>query len=196
VARAAIVAVPTNIIADEALRISPALPAKLEAAAALPLGADDKLFLRIERAEDFPSERRVFGAVDGTATGSYHLRPLGRPVIEGYFGGALARELEQGGRDAFTAFAIEQLSRHFGADIRSRLSLVAVSSWTRDPFARGSYSYAKPGHTAARMALATPVDGRLFFAGEACTPHDFSTAHGAYRTGVAAAEQAIAALSE
>jgi monoamine oxidase len=46
------------------------------------------------------------------------------------------------------------------------------------------------------MALATPVDGRLFFAGEACTPHDFSTAHGAYRTGVAAAEQAIAALSE
>jgi monoamine oxidase len=40
----------------------------------------------------------VFGAVDGTATGSYHLRPLGRPVIEGYFGGALARELEQGGR--------------------------------------------------------------------------------------------------
>ena len=46
-----------------------------------------------------------------------------------------------------------------------------------------------------RAALAAPVDGRLLFAGEACSRHDFSTAHGAYRTGVAAADQAIAALA-
>lgn len=30
-------------------------------------------------------------------------------------------------------------------------------------------------------------------AGEACSEHDFSIAHGAYHTGIAAAEQAIAA---
>jgi monoamine oxidase len=36
------------------------------------------------------------------------------------------------------------------------------------------------------------VDGRLFFAGEACSPHDFTTAHGAYLTGIAAADEAIA----
>jgi hypothetical protein len=36
------------------------------------------------------------------------------------------------------------------------------------------------------------VDDRLFFAGEACSQHDYSTAHGAYLTGVAAAEQVIA----
>ena len=41
--------------------------------------------------------------------------------------------------------------------------------------------------------LAAPVDDRLFFAGEACSLRDFSTAHGAYLTGVAAADQAIAA---
>lgn len=194
-ARAAIVAVPTGIIADEALRFAPALPDKLAAAAALPLGADDKLFLALERPQDFPSERRVFGAVDTTATGSYHLRPFGRPVIEGYFGGALARELEQGGEAAFVDFAAAQLVRHFGADIRKRLSLVAVSSWSSDPFARGSYSYAKPGHAGARATIAAAVDGRLFFAGEACSTHDFSTAHGAYRTGLAAAEAAMAALA-
>jgi monoamine oxidase len=34
----------------------------------------------------------------------------------------------------------------------------------------------------------------LFFAGEACSIEDFSTAHGAYRSGVSAAEQVIAAL--
>jgi monoamine oxidase len=37
------------------------------------------------------------------------------------------------------------------------------------------------------------VDDRLFFAGEACSEHDYSTAHGAYLTGIAAADQAIAA---
>jgi monoamine oxidase len=41
--------------------------------------------------------------------------------------------------------------------------------------------------------LAEPVDNRLFFAGEACSPHDFSTAHGALQTGVAAANAVIAA---
>ena len=42
--------------------------------------------------------------------------------------------------------------------------------------------------------LAAPVDDRLFFAGEACSRSDFSTAHGAYVTGVAAGRALIAAL--
>jgi monoamine oxidase len=51
-----------------------------------------------------------------------------------------------------------------------------------------------PGRADDRAALALPVDDRLFFAGEACSRGDYSTAHGAYLTGLAAAEQAIAAL--
>ena len=35
--------------------------------------------------------------------------------------------------------------------------------------------------------LSTPIQNRIFFAGEACSIHDFSTAHGAYKTGIAAA---------
>ena len=64
----------------------------------------------------------------------------------------------------------------------------------QDPFARGAYSHALPGHADKRAVLAASVDGRLFFAGEATSPNFFSTAHGAYETGVAAAEQALAAL--
>lgn len=194
-ARAAVVAVPTSIIATEALRFDPPLPEKLEAAHALPLGLDDKLFLRVDAPDDLPREGRLFGAIDDTRTGSYHLRPFGRPVIEGYFGGALARDLEQQGDAAFAAFAADQLAAHYGGDFRKRLSLLAISSWDRDPFARGSYSYARVGHTAARAVLAAPVNGRLFFAGEACSRNDFSTAHGAYRTGVAAAEGVMRALA-
>jgi monoamine oxidase len=52
---------------------------------------------------------------------------------------------------------------------------------------------ALPGKADCGAALAAPVDGRLFFAGEACSRNDFSRAHGAFLTGVAAADQAIAA---
>jgi hypothetical protein len=36
------------------------------------------------------------------------------------------------------------------------------------------------------------VDERLFFTGEACSRHDFSTAHGACLTGLEAADEVIA----
>ena len=44
-------------------------------------------------------------------------------------------------------------------------------------------------------ALAAPVDGRLFFAGEAVSPHAFSTAHGAWETGLRAADEVVTALN-
>jgi len=71
---------------------------------------------------------------------------------------------------------------------------LVASFWRADPFARGSYSYAVPGHADDRASLARPVDDRLFFAGEACSPNFFSTAHGAYETGIAAGEAALKSL--
>jgi monoamine oxidase len=53
-----------------------------------------------------------------------------------------------------------------------------------------------PGHAKDRAVLAAPVDNRLFFAGEATSPNFFSTAHGAYLTGLAAADAALASLMQ
>jgi monoamine oxidase len=193
-ARAVIVAVPPGVMANQTLRFSPALPDKLEAAHALPLGAADKMFLGIDGADDLPAETRLYGATDRVETGSYTLRPFGRPVIDGYFGGAFARELESQGNGAFAAFAIEQICAALGNDMRKRLRPIAESAWARDPWSLGAYSYGSQGAQAARTKLATSVGDKLFFAGEHCSDVDFSTAHGAYRTGVKAAEDAIKAL--
>jgi monoamine oxidase len=43
--------------------------------------------------------------------------------------------------------------------------------------------------------LALPFEQRVFFAGEATHIDDFSTAHGAYESGLRAAEEAIAAFT-
>ena len=192
-AEAAIVAVPSALLAEEQLVFTPALPEKTEAAAGLPLGLADKLFLSLSNAGEFEKDSRLFGRADRSATAVYHVRPFGRPLIEAYFGGRLAAELEAGGEGAFFDFAVAELVGLLGSDFARRVKLVHVHRWAADPFARGSYSYAVPGKADCRDTLAAPVDGRLFFAGEACSRNDFSTAHGAYLTGIAAAEQAIAA---
>jgi len=192
-ARHAIVTLPTDIIAAREDLFFPALPDKVEAAAGLPLGLADKLYLTLAHPEEFARDTRLFGRIDSKDTATYTLRPQGRPHIEGYFGDGLAATLERGGVKAFVDFAVGQLADALGSEFKKRVSLLDMHLWAADPFARGSYSFALPGRAECRQKLAAPVDGRLFFAGEACSKVDFSTAHGAYATGLGAAEQAIAA---
>jgi monoamine oxidase len=189
----AIVTVPTDLVAAEAPRFHPALPEKVEAAAMLPLGLADKVTLALENPEDMPKDGNLRGMTMRTATGAYHLRPFGQACIEGFFGGRFARELEAAGEGAPAAAAIEEIVALLGSDMRRRLKPLAESRWAQDPFARGSYSHALPGHADKRAVLATPVDGRIFFAGEATSPDFFTTAHGAQQSGVRAAREAMAA---
>ncbi|HMK81075.1 MAG TPA: NAD(P)/FAD-dependent oxidoreductase [Xanthobacteraceae bacterium] len=190
-ARAAIIAVPPGVIANGTLRFAPALPDKLAAAQALPLGVADKVFLSLDGADDLPLETRLYGATDRVETGSYTLRPFGRPIIDGYFGGKFARAITSEGEGALTAFAIEQICGALGHDFRKRLHPIVETAWAHDPWALGAYSYGGAGAAAARATLAAPVDGKLFFAGEHCSDVDFSTAHGAYRSGVKAATEVM-----
>jgi monoamine oxidase len=123
------------------------------------------------------------------------MRPFGRPMIEAYFGGSLVRDLQTAGKAAMIAFACEEIAAVLGTAIIARLRPLGVSSgWAVDPLALGSYSHAEPGRANARSVLSTPIQNRIFFAGEACSIHDFSTAHGAYKTGVAAAEAYLAQI--
>jgi monoamine oxidase len=189
----AIVTLPSAVLADKEFLFAPALPEKTENARGLPLGLADKLFLSLKNAEEFEPGSQLFGRIDRVATAAYYFRPFGRPMIECYFGGRLAGELEAGGERAFFDFAVSELGGLLGHDFPGRVKPIQSHRWGADPFARGSYSYAQPGMADCRVKLAMPVDDRLFFAGEACSPNDFSTAHGGWFTGVAAADQAIAA---
>lgn len=194
-ARAVVVTVSTDVLAAEKIRFTPPRPEKIDAAANLPLGLANKLFLRVSRPEDLPVDGYVLGSPYRTATGAYHLQPFGRPLVEAFYGGQLARDLERQGEAGMAAFAAEELVGHFGASIRSRLVPVCASAWASEPHFGGSYAYAKPGAANCRGILAAPIENRIFFAGEACSPQKFTTAHGAYETGVAAAEAALVSLS-
>lgn len=197
-ARACVTTLPTSVLAAEGVRFEPPLPDLIEAAAGAPLGLASKLHMAVAGAEDFPPDSQLWGRTDTASTGGYHLRPFGRPMIEGYFGGELACGLEAEGEVAFFDFAATELSNLLGSSFRKRLEPVSMSMWGIDPWSKGAYSHVLPGQgdpaTGARARLRRPAEDRIFVAGEATCPDFYGTAHGAWMEGERAAREALALL--
>lgn len=187
-ARAAVVSVSTAVLASGAIRFDGHADDHLHAAASLPLGLANKVYFSMAEPDLVPEESHLIGDPHRSATASHYIRPLGRPVVESYFGGEHAREMERQGPDAAAAFAVDELRRLLGSRFANGLRPIAVTRWGQEPTVLGSYSHALPGHADARAVLARPVGERLAFAGEACSKGDFSTAHGAWESGLAAAD--------
>lgn len=192
-AGAAIVTIPANLLARGAIRFVPDIPDTMEAASHLPLGIVNKLFLACEDARLFPKDGHFFGNIHDPGTGSHHLRPFGRPMIEVFIAGRRAEDLAKEDSAASIAFAVDELTSLIGSDIRKHVRPLACSRWEHDPFAAGSYSYAHVGHAGARATLQRSIEDRIFFAGEACSKEFFATTHGAYFTGREAAHALIRA---
>jgi len=187
-ARAAIVTVPTSVLARGAIHFTPALPAPWrEAAENLPLGVANKVFFRLAPGSFEAGDPRHFiGRADTSRTCSYLLFPARQPLLCAYFGGELSKELEA--RGELEAFARAELRDIFGAQFSAQLGTARSTAWGTDPCSLGSYSAAKPGYADARARLSQPVAPNLRFAGEACSTEYYGTLHGAWLSGQAAAE--------
>ena len=85
--------------------------------------------MAVDEVQLLPIGAHLIGNPNKTATGSYHLRPFGRPLIEGFFGGRLAHELEAAGPGAFFDFAVAELVELFGSGIRARLHRLVETGW-------------------------------------------------------------------
>ncbi|MFG7488780.1 flavin monoamine oxidase family protein [Methylorubrum rhodesianum] len=193
-AKAVILTVSTAVLAGEAIRLPPGTEPWREAAAALPLGRNEKVFLEIGRDTAFEADSHAYGNLRDARSAAYSIRPNGWPVIEAFLGGEGARILEEEGPAAGFAFVSAELTGLFGGDVASAIRPLAATSWSRVASIGGAYSCALPGQSHARARLARPFEDRLFFAGEATHPFDFTTAHGAHDSGVRAADEALAAL--
>jgi monoamine oxidase len=78
------------------------------------------------------------------------------------------------------------------ARLRELVAGAYFHDWQADPYARGAYSYVPVGAGDAREDLAAPVEGTLFFAGEATSlGSESGTVHGAIATGQRAAREIL-----
>lgn len=105
--------------------------------------------------------------------------------------GTSANTLESSTDAELTQQALDTLARLHptSCPLPSPLETV-VTRWSQDEFARGSYSYVGPRASGDDYdALARPVQDHVFFAGEATSRHYPATVHGAYLSGVRAAQE-------
>jgi monoamine oxidase len=193
-ARAVVITVSTTVLASERLKFFPLLPDwKLEAIAKTQLGFAEKVAFEFA-VDPFLGLQTHFAMMDwpGAPVGTFHIRPFDRAMATLYLGGEETRALALEGEEAMLAHGRNALARLFGADILKDIGRAKATRWTVNPYIGGAYSVLAPGGGEARMALAQPLEDRLFFAGEATSPDAFQTAHGAWLSGQAAVRQVLA----
>jgi monoamine oxidase len=132
----------------------------------------------------------LFTDLDGQ---SWKLPGRGRaepaPVLRVLMGGRAAERYEAAADPV--AKAVGELEAVFEVDLGGRLREGRFVGWGTDPWARTGYSYVPPGGRGLRAALAAPVGGVLFFAGEATHVVRPCTVHGAIESGERAAAEVL-----
>lgn len=198
-ARACIVTVSTGVLRAGAIRFTPALPDRTaEAIDRLPMGLLTKIALKTDGDSLGLSENawltyKVSGEMPAEAC-FFLTRPFGQPLLVGFVGGAFGWELSRAGEAAAIDFATGELVAMLGTGVRRHITGGLMTGWAADPLTRGAYASAVPGHHAARAALAQPVGGRVFFAGEAVGGAFMQLCSGAWLSGEATARAVLATI--
>lgn len=201
-----IVTVPVSILKAGDIAFSPGLPAsKLTALSRIGMEASMRVLLEFKR--NFWGED--VAAIIGSAEGPMILNAgVGRSTLNK----AMSITINGPKAEAFSLMTGDQVVESLIAEMdvwfngkatenirRSTLAgeenklLYTIKDWTKDPFFKGGFSFPLTGGVPAdRDALAAPVNGKLFFAGEATDiTGEFGTVSGALKSGERAAFEVI-----
>ena len=190
-----IVALPLGMLKNNNVVFEPALTdEKLSAIDSLGIGAMNKVFLRF--AENFWNQdgyffqylkqdsSKIIEFFSPTPTGTSN-------VIVAVFAGQQARSIENMEDTDLLNLVMEDLKGMFGDDIPQPLEM-QKTSWHTNRYSLGAYPHLKPGsNLSACDSIASPLNNKVFFAGDACSSEYMSTAHGAYISALDAAEDAM-----
>lgn len=191
-----IITLPIGVLKRQNVQFVPALPnTTQQAISQIGSGLLNKLFLRFPYVfwDKQPEIINWVSAEHGRWNEWLNVAAYtGQPVLLGFNAADYARKTERWSDQAIVDDAMQVLRTLYGQNIPLPDSW-QISRWASDPFAYGSYSFNQVGAGRwSRNALAEPIDGVLFFAGEATSEDHPSTVHGAYSSGLRAAKQLTA----
>ena len=111
------------------------------------------------------------------------------PVIVATISGKNAKKLENKPDEEVVQIALNELKAVYGNKV-SELNSYYITKWSLDPYIYGSYSTNKAGENSQllRKQLSTPVNSKLFFAGEATSVKVAGYLQMALQSGVREAE--------
>ncbi|HXW93891.1 MAG TPA: NAD(P)/FAD-dependent oxidoreductase [Terriglobales bacterium] len=211
-ARSVLISLPLGVLQAGSLRFSPELPAaKRKSIDSLVMGKVIRVTLSFrqrfwENLRPGPNrESKTLEAMsflfsqDAWFPTWWTQMPSKVPLLTGWSPAQCAQRVSGRG----VAFTIDRSLESLGGllrvsprELEALLLEAYVHDWQQDPFARGAYSYGRAGQDGAGRELAIPVDGTLFFAGEAVdVSGQNGTVHGAIASGKHAARQLLRVLA-
>lgn len=202
-ADAAVVTLPLGVLKAGAVRFEPKLPDfKLDAINTLKMGLLNKVAIRfaepfwsggndLSRHKHFSADRDMIDFARAELRGIANIlnwrRYTGESILIGMTGGDNALRLEQQSDEEVWTEVVELLAKMFHGTALEPTG-IKVTRWGQDQLSGGSYSAVPTGASSTPFeALAAPI-GRLCFAGEATIYEHQGTAHGAYLSGLRAAD--------
>lgn len=191
VADRVVITLPLGVLQHNNVRFIPELPnTKRNVIDKLGMGVLNKCYLRFEYAfwPDDVDWLEYVSANHGEWTEWVSFQRLVKlPILLGFNAADHGRAIEAWSDDQMVEHAMKTLKTMFGKSIPRPIDY-QITRWASDPFAKGSYSYNALGSTPEmRDILANPLNGQLYFAGEATHRDYFGTTQGAYLSGLRAA---------
>ncbi|KAF2707507.1 hypothetical protein K504DRAFT_458006 [Pleomassaria siparia CBS 279.74] len=123
------------------------------------------------------------------------IKTSGKPTLVALMAGDAAHYAEATSNESLVKDVTERLTKMFAPKIVPMPSETIVTRWSKDPFARGSYSYVGPRTQAGDYDVMARPHGPLHFAGEAtCGTHP-ATVHGAYLSGLRVAAEVFETMT-
>jgi monoamine oxidase len=198
-ARAAIITLPLGVLqappgTPGAMQFHPDLPEKRAAWQELRFGPVVKMVLRFRRLfwADAGAPDLAFLHLPDEAFHTWWTTRPDVPVLTGWSGGPRALRLTGRPEREILGEGLKALGRCVPG-VEKLLEAWHVFDWPSDPFARGAYAYVPAGGLDLPARLAEPVEGTLFFAGEATHDRLTGTVEAALVTGRRAADELLKA---
>lgn len=190
-----LITLPLGVLQSGSVKFLPGLPeAKQKAIKKLKMGVLNKCYLKFGKAF-WPDDVDWLEMIP-TQPGHWvewvsFEKSAKQPILLGFNAAKRGQEIESMTDQQIVEDAMKALRRVFGKTIPNPVDSL-ITRWASDPFARGSYSFNALGSTPKdRDTLAEPISNRIFFAGEASSKDHFGTAHGAFLSGIRAAEDIL-----
>jgi lysine-specific histone demethylase 1 len=123
------------------------------------------------------------------------IKTSGKPTLVALMAGDAAHYAEATSNDQLIKEVTDRLDSMFAPNVVPLPSETIVTRWSKDPYARGSYSYVGAKTQTGDYDVMARPHGPLHFAGEAtCGTHP-ATVHGAYLSGLRVAAEVFETMA-
>ncbi len=192
-ARAVIVTASTGVLGAGKIKFIPDLPKRQQdAISKLTLGSYEHIALDLPgNPLGLQADDLMFAKSTSTRTAGLLANVSGTSLCLVDVGGQFGRDLAMRGEEEMVDFAIKWLGDLYGSNFNKLVKRASATRWYNEPWVLGSFSCAAVGGQPSRRVLMEPLNGRLWFAGEAVHETLWGTVGGAWESGDRAAVDAL-----